>query len=88
MYNCIILYYQIYIVSLYFSNYSALTRHLTPPIASATSTSEIEASNIESVQTIVNTQNEQVLRLLNIVQEISPRLLGTDALKTCNGSFN
>ncbi|EFN72191.1 Coiled-coil domain-containing protein 142 [Camponotus floridanus] len=65
--------------------FSALTRHLTPPIASATSTSEIETSNIESVQTVVNTQNEQVLRLLNVVQEISPRLLGTDALKTCNG---
>ncbi|XP_029172330.1 coiled-coil domain-containing protein 142 [Nylanderia fulva] len=65
--------------------YRALTRHLTPPIASATSTSEIEASNIESVQTIVNTQNEQVLKLLNVVQGISPRLLGTDALKTCNG---
>ncbi|XP_050449339.1 coiled-coil domain-containing protein 142 [Cataglyphis hispanica] len=65
--------------------YRALTRHLTPPIVSATSTSEIETSNIESVQTIVNTQNEQVLKLLNIVQEISPQLLGTDALKICKG---
>ncbi|KAG5307288.1 CC142 protein, partial [Acromyrmex insinuator] len=65
--------------------YRALTRHLTPPITSATSTSEVEASNIESVQALVNTQNEQILRLLNVVQEISPQLLGTDALKTSKG---
>ncbi|XP_011878866.1 PREDICTED: uncharacterized protein LOC105568091 [Vollenhovia emeryi] len=65
--------------------YRALTRHLTPPITSATSTSEVEASNIESVQTLVNTQNEQILRLLNVVQDISPQLLGADALKTNKG---
>ncbi|EFN79178.1 coiled-coil domain-containing protein 142 [Harpegnathos saltator] len=65
--------------------YRALTRHLTPPIASATSTSEVEISNIESVQTLVNTQNEQILRLLNVVQEVSPQLLGVDALKTSKG---
>ncbi|XP_018403338.1 PREDICTED: uncharacterized protein LOC108780200 [Cyphomyrmex costatus] len=63
----------------------ALTRHLTPPITSATSTSEMEASDIESVQALVNTQNEQILRLLNVVQEISPQLLGMDALKTNKG---
>ncbi|XP_077273254.1 uncharacterized protein LOC143903492 isoform X3 [Temnothorax americanus] len=65
--------------------YRALTRHLTPPIMSATSLSEVEASNIESVQALVNTQNEQILRLLNVVQEISPQLLGADALKTSKG---
>ncbi|XP_012222810.1 coiled-coil domain-containing protein 142 [Linepithema humile] len=66
--------------------YRALTRHLTPPIASAASTSEVQVSNnIESVQALVNTQNEQVLRLLTVVQEISPQLLGTDALKTSKG---
>ncbi|XP_024889105.1 coiled-coil domain-containing protein 142 isoform X2 [Temnothorax curvispinosus] len=65
--------------------YRALTRHLTPPITSATSLSEVEASNIESVQALVNTQNEQILRLLNVVQEISPQLLGADALKTSKG---
>ncbi|XP_032680004.1 coiled-coil domain-containing protein 142 [Odontomachus brunneus] len=64
--------------------YRALTRHLTPPIVSATSTTEI-ITNIESVQTLVNTQNEQILRLLNVVQEVSPQLLGADALKTSKG---
>lgn len=68
-------------------NCSALTRHLTPPITSATSTSEnVEISNIESMQTFVNTQNEQILKLLNVVQEVSPQLLGKDALKTSKGS--
>ncbi|XP_017752362.1 PREDICTED: coiled-coil domain-containing protein 142 [Eufriesea mexicana] len=65
--------------------YRALTRHLTPPIESSSSKTEPEVSNIESIQTLVNTQNEQVLRLLNVVQEVSPRLLGTDALKTIKG---
>jgi hypothetical protein len=45
----------------------------------------VEISNIESVQALVNTQNEQVLKLLNVVQEISPQLLGADALKTSKG---
>ncbi|XP_028521435.1 coiled-coil domain-containing protein 142 [Apis cerana] len=65
--------------------YRALTRHLTPPIENSSSKTEPEVSNIESIQTLVNTQNKYVLRLLNVVQEISPRLLGTDALKTING---
>ncbi|XP_043790802.1 coiled-coil domain-containing protein 142 [Apis laboriosa] len=65
--------------------YRALTRHLTPPIESSSSKTEPEVSNIESIQTLVNTQNKYVLKLLNVVQEISPRLLGTDALKTING---
>ncbi|XP_393106.4 coiled-coil domain-containing protein 142 [Apis mellifera] len=65
--------------------YRALTRHLTPPIENSSSKTEPEVSNIESIQTLVNTQNKHVLRLLNVVQEISPRLLGTDALKTTNG---
>ncbi|KOX80150.1 hypothetical protein WN51_08327 [Melipona quadrifasciata] len=65
--------------------YRALTRHLTPPIENAISKTEVEVSNIESIQTLVNSQNEQVLRLLNIVQEVSPKLLGTDALKTSKG---
>jgi len=72
--------------NIYLSNCSALTRHLTPPITSATSTSEVEVSDIESVQALVNTQNEQILRLLNVVQEISPQLLGTDALKNSKGT--
>lgn len=46
---------------------------------------ELEVSNIESIQTLVNTQNEQVLRLLNVVQDVSPKLFGTDALKTSKG---
>lgn len=65
-----------------FKHSSALTRHLTPPIASATSPSEVQISNIENVQALVNTQNEHVLKLLKIVQEMSPQLLGADALKT------
>ncbi|CAK9795256.1 Coiled-coil domain-containing protein 142 [Anthophora plagiata] len=65
--------------------YRALTRHLTPPIESSVSRKELEVSNIENIQTLVNTQNEQVVRLLNIVQEVSPKLLGIDALKTVNG---
>lgn len=65
--------------------YRALTRHLTPPIENSSSKTEPEVSNIESIQTLVNIQNKHVLRLLNVVQEISPRLLGTDALKTTNG---
>lgn len=65
----------------------ALTRHLTPPIENSSSKTEPEVSNIESIQTLVNTQNKYVLRLLNVVQEISPRLLGTDALKTINGTW-
>ncbi|CAK9824523.1 Coiled-coil domain-containing protein 142 [Anthophora retusa] len=65
--------------------YRALTRHLTPPIESSASRKELEVSNIENIQTLVNTQNEQVVRLLNIVQEVSPKLLGIDALKTING---
>ncbi|XP_071654096.1 uncharacterized protein [Temnothorax longispinosus] len=77
---------QIYLGIFVVSNSSALTRHLTPPITSATSLSEVEASNIESVQALVNTQNEQILRLLNVVQEISPQLLGADALKTSKGT--
>lgn len=73
---------------IYLVNCSALTRHLTPPIASAASNSEVQVfNNIESVQALVNTQNEQVLRLLAVVQEISPKLLGTDALKTRKGTF-
>ncbi|PBC29864.1 Coiled-coil domain-containing protein [Apis cerana cerana] len=67
--------------------YRALTRHLTPPIENSSSKTEPEVSNIESIQTLVNTQNKYVLRLLNVVQEISPRLLGTDALKTINGTW-
>ncbi|XP_076241488.1 uncharacterized protein LOC143183696 [Calliopsis andreniformis] len=65
--------------------YRALTRHLTPPIESASLRSEAELSNIESIQTLVNTQNEQVLKLLNVVQSVSPRLLGNDALKMIKG---
>ncbi|CAD1475157.1 unnamed protein product, partial [Heterotrigona itama] len=65
--------------------YRALTRHLTPPIENTIPRTEVEVSNIESIQTLVNSQNEQVLRLLNIVQEVSPKLLGTDALKTSKG---
>ncbi|XP_076677163.1 uncharacterized protein LOC143373635 isoform X2 [Andrena cerasifolii] len=65
--------------------YRALTRHLTPPIESASPRSEAEMSNVESIQTLVNTQNEQVPRLLNVAQDVSPRLLGTDALKTVGG---
>ncbi|XP_076376723.1 coiled-coil domain-containing protein 142 isoform X1 [Megalopta genalis] len=65
--------------------YRALTRHLTPPIESTSSRTEMEMSNVESIQTLVNTQNEQVLRLLNVAQDVSPRLLGNDALKTVKG---
>ncbi|CAL7938036.1 unnamed protein product [Xylocopa violacea] len=65
--------------------YRALTRHLTPPIENTSSRTELEVSNIESIQTLVNTQNEQVFRLLNVVQEVSPKLLGVDALKTVEG---
>ncbi|XP_012345486.1 coiled-coil domain-containing protein 142 [Apis florea] len=66
--------------------YRALTRHLTPPIESSSSRTEPpEVSNIENIQTLVNTQDKYVLRLLNVAQEISPKLLGTDALKTTNG---
>lgn len=67
----------------------ALTRHLTPPIESSSSRTEPpEVSNIENIQTLVNTQNKYVLRLLNVAQEISPKLLGTDALKTINGTHH
>ncbi|XP_054013894.1 coiled-coil domain-containing protein 142 [Hylaeus anthracinus] len=62
--------------------YRALTRHLTPPVESTSSRVEMEMSNVESIQTLVNTQNEQVLRLLSVVQDVSPRLLGNDALRT------
>ncbi|KAG7190741.1 hypothetical protein KM043_006813 [Ampulex compressa] len=65
--------------------YRALTRHLTPPVTSAVSASDVEITNIESIQALVNTQDEQVLRLLHVVQKISPRLLGKDALKTNKG---
>ncbi|XP_015434914.1 PREDICTED: coiled-coil domain-containing protein 142 [Dufourea novaeangliae] len=65
--------------------YRALTRHLTPPIESASSKAEMEMSNVESIQTLVNTQNEQVLKLLNVVQDVSPQLLGNEALKTVKG---
>ncbi|XP_078032819.1 coiled-coil domain-containing protein 142 [Augochlora pura] len=65
--------------------YRALTRHLTPPIESTSSRTEMEMSNVESIQTLVNTQNEQVLRLLSVAQDVSPRLLGNDALKTVKG---
>ncbi|KOC70967.1 Coiled-coil domain-containing protein 142 [Habropoda laboriosa] len=65
--------------------YRALTRHLTPPLESFALKKEVEVSNIESIQALVNTQNEQVVRLLNIVQEVSPKLLGIDALKSVNG---
>nr|XP_034179942.1 coiled-coil domain-containing protein 142 isoform X2 [Osmia lignaria] len=65
--------------------FRALTRHLTPPTEISSSRADIEVSNIENIQTLVNTQNEQVFRLLKIVQEVSPRLLGADALKTVKG---
>ncbi|XP_043265993.1 uncharacterized protein LOC122405375 [Colletes gigas] len=65
--------------------YRALTRHLTPPVESASSRAEMEMSNVESIQTLVNTQNEQVLRLLSVVQDVSPRLFGNDALRTVKG---
>ncbi|XP_035725990.1 uncharacterized protein LOC118443320 isoform X2 [Vespa mandarinia] len=66
--------------------YRALTRHLTPPIVSDASTfQQTQPSNLESIQALVNTQNEQVLRLLSIVQDISPQLLGSDALKIIDG---
>lgn len=68
--------------------FRALTRHLTPPIASDASTfQQTQPSNLESIQALVNTQNEQVLRLLSIVQDISPQLLGTDALKIIEGTI-
>lgn len=60
-----------------------MTKHLTPPIAAAVS--EETVSNIESMQALVNTQNEQVIRLLNVVKIISPQLLGSDATKIENG---
>ncbi|XP_076632201.1 coiled-coil domain-containing protein 142 [Colletes latitarsis] len=65
--------------------YRALTRHLTPPVESASSRAEMEMSNVESIQTLVNSQNEQVLRLLSVVQDVSPRLFGNDALRTVKG---
>ncbi|KAK2576902.1 hypothetical protein KPH14_005527 [Odynerus spinipes] len=65
--------------------YRALTRHLTPPITSDASAFQTQASNLESIQALVNSQNEQVLRLLTIVQDISPQLLGSDALRTIEG---
>ncbi|XP_066581937.1 coiled-coil domain-containing protein 142 [Prorops nasuta] len=65
--------------------YRALTRHLTPPVSNIVQTSQVEASNMESIEALVNAQHEQVLKLLGIVQKISPQLLGTDALTTNNG---
>ncbi|XP_003708560.2 coiled-coil domain-containing protein 142 isoform X2 [Megachile rotundata] len=65
--------------------YRALTRHLTPPTESSSCKVDLEVSDIENIQTLVNTQNEQVLRLLNIVQQVSPQLLGVDATKTVKG---
>ena len=62
-----------------------LTKHLTPPVAASATTQE-SISNIESMQALVNTQNEQVVRLLNVVKIISPQLLGCDAVRIENGS--
>ncbi|XP_031786371.1 coiled-coil domain-containing protein 142 [Nasonia vitripennis] len=63
--------------------YRTLTKHLTPPITAATGAREA-VSNIESMQALVNTQNEQVVRLLNVVKIISPQLLGSDATRIEN----
>ncbi|XP_023290611.1 uncharacterized protein LOC105699959 [Orussus abietinus] len=61
--------------------YRALTKNITPPTTS-NSAPELEDSNIESIRALVNTQNEEVNILLNIAKDISPRLLGPEALKT------
>ena len=42
-------------------------------------------SNMESMQTLVNAQNEQVVKILNLVKIISPQLLGADATKNEDG---
>ncbi|XP_043481011.1 uncharacterized protein LOC122510434 isoform X2 [Leptopilina heterotoma] len=63
--------------------YRALTKHLVPPITSLP-TQEMEMSNVESVQILVNMQNEEINRLMNIIKIISPQLFGSDALRTVN----
>ncbi|XP_015594878.1 coiled-coil domain-containing protein 142 isoform X2 [Cephus cinctus] len=60
--------------------YRALTKHMTPPITNAPAP-EVKLSNIENMQVLVNTQNQQVIGLLNIAKDVSPRLLGAEALK-------
>lgn len=60
---------------------------MAPPIAAAAAASQEAISNIESMQALVNTQNEQVIRLLNVVKIISPQLLGSDATRVENGMF-
>lgn len=63
--------------------FRALTKHLVPPITSLP-TQEMEISNVESVQILVNMQNEEINRLMNIIKIISPQLFGSDALRTVN----
>ena len=57
---------------------------MTPPKASH-ATSEIETTNVESIQVLVNTQTEQVVRLITTVKDISGQLLGSDTLKIYKG---
>ncbi|XP_017886413.1 coiled-coil domain-containing protein 142 isoform X2 [Ceratina calcarata] len=67
--------------------YRTLTRHLTPPTCENVSSTRNESetcSNLESVQQLVDAQNEQALRLVNVAQIVSPKLLGNDALKIIN----
>ncbi|XP_012267133.2 coiled-coil domain-containing protein 142 [Athalia rosae] len=64
--------------------YRALTKHMTPPIASVTLPGTV-ISNIESIQTLVNAQNELIVNLLNVAKELSPKLFGLGAIKVNQG---
>ncbi|KAJ8670791.1 hypothetical protein QAD02_002050 [Eretmocerus hayati] len=60
--------------------YRTLTKHITTPLATPNSTLET-FSHMESMQMLVNKQNDQVLGILNVLKNISPQLLGPDATK-------
>ncbi|XP_011505801.1 PREDICTED: coiled-coil domain-containing protein 142 [Ceratosolen solmsi marchali] len=63
--------------------YRTLTKHLTLPIAKIADAQEAN-SNVENIQALVNTQNDEILELLNIIKIISPYLFGPDTTKMNN----
>lgn len=65
--------------------YSALTKHMTPPVTSVSLPGTV-ISNTESIQTLVNAQNDLIVKFLNVAKNISPKLFGPGAIKLNQGN--
>ena len=61
---------------------------MTPPKTNKNAAKQENITHVEGMQTLVNTQNEQVTKIMEIVRIISPQLLGSDAIKHENGKLH